>query len=188
MNRSENIMLRNWLNRNTVETNKPLTGVSRESFLMLYQYRTLELNIHTYHRIDTGIAKSLAFFVLSTPDSYLSNLIIHFDITKRYLIKNKNHKAKDFSECSKNDLTEHDKQLLDMIFNVYLPTNYDQKVAFVDNNYSFILDKDHITEYKSKDFTRLLAKASQYKLRSPIAVLDYNHQHYLSDGGKLIKF
>ena len=180
-----NLQIRRWLAENDVETNKPLTSISREAFTMLYAYR--KLMTHKMH-FDVASAKVLIFFVLSMPDRFLIDLIQEFDIYQYYLITSKTHTSYHL-KLYESDLTDHDRQLLNLIFSFYRPSDYDDKATIVTPNYSFILERKDCKNVKTRNIRRLEDFASRHEMRMPIEMQYTKDGHlYLRDYKNKIKF
>ena len=68
--KNQNLYLRYWLEKSKIETKKPLTNTSRVIFNTLYTYAELASQSDGKQpAFNTNAARSLAFFVMATPDS-----------------------------------------------------------------------------------------------------------------------
>ena len=174
--------LHNWFNQNTVNSNKPITSITRETFLLLYNYESL---IKRQPKFNLNIAKSLAFFVLSTPDSYLSNLIDEFDAYRNYLQKIMNRTSKHYT-WKLRDLTEHDRLILRLILSVIHPEDYDKEVAFVGDKVGIICKEKDTNDLTSKEIKRMLDRATAKQMCYPIELQKRDGQYYLHDSYQTI--
>lgn len=174
INRKSRIQLKKWLNNCEVDTNKQMTSISRETFLLLYTYRNL---MEKTNQFNLKNAKTLAFFVLSQPDTYLSNLIDEFDAYRRYLTTIKGHTSTSYN-WTLDDLSSHDKLIMDAIFALYRPTDYDQMCAVVIHNLSFIFEKACSRDLSSNDISRMENIAYDKEMQNPIEVLNEKDGHY----------
>lgn len=173
--KSLNLKLIPWFNRNTVDTNKPITATTRETFYHLYMYMSTYKNVVVF---SPAIAKKIAFFVLSTPDSCLTNLLTQFDIYYKYLIQSRNHKFKAFKQ---SDLSKKDMHYLDAIDALYKDSDYDSKVAVIEHNYSFIVTKKDSRKLKSHDFIKFANIAKAHDMKSPVVVSVNANQTIITD-------
>lgn len=173
MKREFNLKLRYWLDQNEVNSNKSLTGTSREVFLLLYEFRTLEKikrlkHPENYHlKFNPKIAKTLAFCVLSMPDDFLSSYVHSFDIYRKYLTVARNHKFVDYEY---HDLSEHDCLMLDLLFSLFSDKDYTQKMAYVTKKHNFIGNKQLITLCTTNDFANFDVCATLNHLQNPIDI------------------
>ena len=172
----------NWFNHNTVNSNKPVTSITRETFLLLYNYESL---VKRQPKFNLNTAKALAFFVLSTPDSYLSNLIDEFDAYRNYLQKIMNCTSKHYT-WKLRDLTQHDRLILRLILSVIHPEDYDHEVAFVNKKVGIICKEEDTEGLTSRQIKHLLERATAKQMCYPVELQKRNGKYYLHDSYQTI--
>lgn len=189
-NRKENLNLKlfNYLEHDCkVETNKPSTNVSRSVFNTLYTYNNLRYPEEERDKFHLNIARSLAFYVLSTPDHDLSNMMMNFDIYRKYLI---DMRMRQFNRFKPSDLTKNDCQLLDKILKAYPADSFIKHFAYLDHDFSIIGDRKDATQYHItyKLMHELAWFAQDHELSSPCHIVIDHGYYYLDDYYHVVPF
>lgn len=179
----KNLQMKHWLKQCHVNSNKEMTSLSQEAFTLLYEFHSL---MDTSTVFDYDAAKSLAFFVLSMPDKFLTELVHSMDIYKYYLTHNQHLKRTEILHYNKKHLSRADERLINIIFSFYQPSDYTDMTAFVTKGHSFIMpneisDKIHMRELKYLDY--LVAKN---EMHNPIEVNYKDGNIYAKDATKEI--
>lgn len=179
-----NLELRHWLKHCNVDSNKQMTSLSREAFTMIYQYH----NLITHHiKFNSQDAKLISFFVMSTPDHMLSDLIQSFDVYRYYLMASKSHQTSGYC-IYESDLTTRDRQVINLIFSLYKPSDYDDMSAVVMHDRSFIMPKALNDSLTTRDIIRLNQLADEHNMNIPIEVKYEDGELYLQDATQKVNY
>lgn len=165
-----------WLDSVNVNSNKKLTAVSRETFVILYRYRSWEKSISRFSQKN---AKVLSFFVESLPDWYLSMITRSLNAYQAYIADLHNHRKES------HKLDDHDRLIIDSIFSIYRVEDYEKSAAHVTDKYGYYLPYEYVKFWNSHDFTQLDRIAVKNNLENPIELIAKEDGNlYLRSGAK----
>lgn len=187
MNQTSYRQLRIWLDRNQshIRSNKKLTPISREIYVLLYEYAVIDQHKFQKNDLDETLLKAISFCVLALPDIDLLKMIRTFDIYQKEFpleLDNYNHPT------NPKDFTKKDHHNLKIILTFYTANKFTDTLALVTKTQAFELNDKYHDAWHEQSLRKISQAAKQNKLTNPILLITINQQLYLEDCFKKIRY